>query len=55
MPTEMEMRHRERDLLFRILCAKKFNDLDRLIAELMVSMEKEDVAYVKQQILELDK
>jgi hypothetical protein len=50
MPTDLEVRHRERDLLFRILRAQKFNDFDALIAEFTAAMEEEDVALVRRKI-----
>lgn len=54
MASEMEMRHRERDMLFRLLRAKKFNEFDKLIVEYMAGMEQEDVKLVKQQLTEID-
>jgi hypothetical protein len=52
MPTEMELRHFERDLLFRMLKAQRLNRLPDVILELMSRMEQEDVKIVKQQITE---
>jgi hypothetical protein len=52
MPTEMELRHFERDLLFRMLKAQRLDRLPDVILELMSRMEQEDVKIVKQQITE---
>jgi len=52
MASEMEMRHRERDLLFRLLKAKELDSYDDVISEIITQMEKEDVEVVKQQMTE---
>jgi hypothetical protein len=53
MPGDIVMRHRERDLLFRILRAKEFDGFDVLIEELTAGMEEEDVALVQRKIEKL--
>jgi len=55
MATDMEMRHRERDLLFRLLKAKELGSYDDVISEIITQMEKEDVEVVKQQMNEWKK
>jgi len=55
MATDMEMRHRERDLLFRLLKAKELNSYDDVISEIITQMEKDDVEEVKQQMTEWKK
>jgi len=52
MPSEMEMRHHERELLFKLLKAKKQNRIEDVISELITRMEKDDVEVVKQQMTE---
>jgi|GEM_PF-2134374 len=50
--SEMEMRHQERGLLFKLLKAKKLNKIEDVISELITRMEKDDVEVVKQQMTE---
>jgi len=52
MATDTEIRHYERDVLFRVLRAKKENKLEAFIAEFQAKMEQEDVKVVKQQLAE---
>jgi len=52
MASEMEMRHQEREMLFKLLKAKKLNRIDDVISELVARMEKDDVEVVKQQMTE---
>jgi len=52
MASEMEMRHQEREMLFKLLKAKKLNRIDDVISELVTRMEKDDVEVVKQQMTE---
>jgi len=52
MASETVMRHQERELLFKLLKAKKQNRIEDVISELITRMEKDDVEVVKQQMTE---
>jgi hypothetical protein len=52
-PSDLDMRHTERDILFRLLRAERANDFKSLIAELEVKMEQEDVKIAYQKLNEL--
>jgi len=49
----VETRHTEKNILFWLLSVENMDDLKRVIANLMATMEPEDVQIVKEQIAEL--
>jgi hypothetical protein len=49
---QIDTRHDERDILFKMFVAKHNNDFNTLIANMMAKMEKDDVEAVKQQFEE---
>lgn len=52
MATDIEIRHRERDLLFRALRLQRLGQLSDIIAELKSGMDSEDIELVMQRIKE---
>jgi hypothetical protein len=52
MVTDIEIRHRERDLLFRALKLQKQGQLEDIIAELKAGMDSEYIELVSQRIQE---
>jgi hypothetical protein len=46
---ELEIRHAERDILFKLLVAKHTNNIDFLLANQKAKMEQEDVQLVENQ------
>ncbi len=51
----IETRHTEKNILFKLLQIKDIKELKHVIANLMATMEPEDVELVKKQLMELEK
>jgi len=52
MATDVEIRHRERDLLFRAMKLQRLGRLSDIIAEIKSSMDSEDIELVTKRINE---
>ena len=51
----LETRHTEKNMLFMLLTAKTLVDIDKVIINLMATMEPEDVELVQKRVAEYKK
>jgi hypothetical protein len=49
----IELRHTEKNILFKLLSCESFGDVEVVILNLIATMEPEDVEQVKKQVTEL--
>ena len=49
---QIDTRHDERELLFKLFVAKHNNDIDTLISTILAKMEDEDVKAVERRFIE---
>ena len=50
----VETRHTEKNILYKLLRCENFSDLEDVIANLIATMEPEDVELVKAQVAEMN-